>query len=101
MANELMVLEDLRVRVDVKTIRESGNSISSASGGTTITFAKTFAEIRSVQVTANGDGTEDLVCIYDLDQGAANPTTMDVYIFLSGVKVERNFSWFVEGIQGV
>lgn len=100
MSNELMTIENLRLRLDAKLITDSGSDTSSASGATTVTFNKTFADVISISVTPNAEADQALTAVYDFDD-VANPTSFDVYIYnISGVKVAKKFSWTARGILG-
>ena len=101
MANELLTITGIRVRIDIKTIRESGGGTSSATLPTTVTFTKTFADIRSIQVTAMPSTPGAYFAIVDFTD-VPNPTSFDVYIYDSaGTQVASDFTWTAEGIQGV
>lgn len=100
MANELLTIQHIRCRIDVKIIRDSGDGTSASSGGTTVTFNKNFADIRSIQVTPMPSSPGAYFGIVDFVD-TPNPTEFDVYIYDStGTQVASDFTWTAEGIQG-
>lgn len=103
MATAFSKFTTLRVKLDVKTKTERGmDEVTSASSGKTITFTKSFSDIRNVEVSAARDDTNQAIAVYDFVD-APNPTSMTVYIYATkgasaGTKITGNFSWSVEGV---
>lgn len=98
----LFTLENLKLTIDAKEIDESGIDTSLDSGATTITLTKSFASIKSIQVTPKPLTPALYYVSVDFDESVANPTDFDVYIYDDvGVQVAIPFSWQVRGVRGV
>ncbi len=94
----LVRVRTLSGQVSVKTITDegSGTANSADSGGTTVTFNKTFSDITSLTVTAKG--TSSTIAVYDFVD-APNPTEFSVYLFdKDGNRVSGDFSWNARGV---
>jgi hypothetical protein len=99
--DDLLEISSIRVLVNVKKISDSGRVTISSTGGTTVTFNKSFVDIDSIQVSAivSGTGFAPLTAIADfVDSG--NPTEMDVFLFNTETGVEQSsgvVGWDVTG----
>lgn len=98
----LALIERVRLRLDVKIKKDSGSEFHDHIAdptGTTVTFNRTFIDIRSILVTAAlGAGSTPITAVYDFVD-VPNPTEFKVLLFRTsdGVAVSGNFSWQVEG----
>lgn len=94
---------NLRVKLDVKLKTDEGmGTVTNASTGLVVTFNKTFADIRKINVTAAFDNTNGPLALYDFVD-APNPTQMTVHILATkgasaGNKITGSFSWDVKGV---
>ena len=92
----LFQISNLSLKLDRKIFRDGGMDTSAALGATTVTFNKTFADIREVQVTPIGTTAKQ--AIWDFAD-VPNPTGFDVYVFDStGTQIASDFSWSVSGV---
>lgn len=94
----LVKISDLRVRVDVKKITDeiSITASSGDSGGTTVSFNKSFVDVESIVVTPQG--TTAIIPVVDFTD-APNPTSFSVYLFdKDGVRVSGDCRAIVRGI---
>lgn len=109
MATDFLTITNVRVRLDVKVIRDSGfDSVSDAANGKVVTFNKSFADIRSINVTAANNGNFPVIAVYDFVD-IPNPENFRVYLLAAqdfasggisaGQRVTGSFSWNVEGIE--
>lgn len=89
---------NLRIRLDVKKAVDSGNVEITATGGTVVTFNKTFKDIDSITLTVL-DNTVPITAMYDFVD-APNPTDFTIYIFDSAGVETSGFtvSWKARGI---
>jgi len=96
--NDLLIINSQTLTSDLKIINETGNdSVLDAETGKLVTVTKTFIDIKSIIVTANG--TDARFAIYDYD-GISN-SNFTVYLFnSSGTKIIGDFSWSVQGLDG-
>lgn len=96
--DDLAELSQLNVQLSVKQITDEGNATANAadSGGTAVSFNKTFVAAESIVVTPHG--TTSIVPVIDFPSGA-NPTGFSVYLFDSttGARVSGPFSWTARG----
>jgi len=98
----LLKLNDLKVTIGLKTKRDSGNgtALAADSGGTTVTFYRTFKSVESIVVTALYDAaeTKGITAIYDF-AGTPDPTTFKVLLHsnLTGTRIDGDFSWVATG----
>jgi len=98
----LTIIERIRVRLDVKIKKDSGNGSHNHitdPTGTVVTFNRTFIDIRSITVTAAvGAGSIGITPVYDFVD-VPNPTSFKVLLFRTsdGAAISGNFSWKVEG----
>lgn len=103
MATEFTKITNIRLREDVKTIRDAGSgTVSTASTGVAVTFNKSFVDVRSITVTAAYNDTDAPAAMYDFVD-VPNPTGFTVYLYATkgasaGSKITGDFSWSVEGI---
>lgn len=99
MGNNFFTISSINVRLETKIIKDGGiDSVSSASSGKTVNFNKSFAEVREIQVTAEGNATTKRTAFYEF-AGGANPTSFKVFIIDDGGTFQTgNFSWHAEGI---
>ena len=84
------------LRLDRKIITDGGKGTTTASGALTVTFNKTFRDIRKliVQPWGTGERWEEI----DFDD-LPNPTDFDLRIYdENGTQIESAFSWSAEGI---
>jgi hypothetical protein len=96
--NDLLLIDSLSIRLDVKIKRDSETVTcnSGDSGGTTVTFAESFIDVRSITTTAQG--TTPAVCVVDFTD-APNPTDFKVLVFdLAGVRITRDVRWEASGV---
>lgn len=94
----IAMVSNVRLKVDVKIDTDQGRITANSgdSGGTTVTFNKEFADIKSITVSANS--TTDVKAIYDFTD-VPNPTSMKVLVFdTAGSRVTREVSWNVRGV---
>jgi hypothetical protein len=96
--NDLIKITALGFTVGVKEITERGtvDAVSTDSGGTTVTFAKTFYDVSSIQVSAGT--TNAYIPVYDFVD-VANPTSMKVLVFdrATGNRVSCPVSYIITG----
>ncbi len=98
----LVKFNDLKVTVGLKTKRDSGNgtALAADSGGTTVTFYRTFKSVESIVVTALYDAaeTKGITAIYDF-AGTPDPTSFKVLLYsnLTGSRIDGDFSWVATG----
>ena len=93
---DLLRINSLRLKLDVKLKTDAGGGTASASGGTQVDFNLQFVDISSIQVTASG--TSSVIAVYDFID-LPNPTNFDVRLFdSSGTQVAGDFSWNVRGV---
>lgn len=84
------------LRLDRKIITDGGKGTSLASGALTVTFNKTFRDIRKLIVQPFGTGVrwEEI----DFDD-VPNPTDFDLRIYDdTGTQIASSFTWSAEGI---
>lgn len=93
------IISEIRLRLDSKIIKDSGfDTVSVAATGKVVLFNKAFIDIRSIVVSARGDGSALITPIYDFTD-TPNPTQFTVYLLNSaGTKITGDFSWHAEGI---
>ena len=84
------------LRLDAKLKEDGGMAtITNANDGVAVTFAKTFADITSISVSAAG--TTASIAIYDFTD-SPNPTGFTAYLFnTSGTKITGTVSWTAKG----
>lgn len=98
----LVQIEAIRLKMDVKIKKDSGNVYHDHVAnptGTTVTFEQSFIDIRSITVTAKaGPGLVPYLAIYDFVD-TPNPTEFKVLVFdlLTGAAVSGQVSWQAEG----
>lgn len=99
---DFLTLTDLRVRLSVKTIKDSGSdTVSSAATGLTVNFNKEFMDVRSITVTGAYNSSYPVTAVYDYNGASAPPDQfMQVYLYRTdtGAKITGSFSWKVEGV---
>lgn len=99
---DVVSLEEVRVRLDVKEIDDGGIAQANASdvSGTHVNFNKDFVDIRNLTVTPIGrDGSNLPYQSAYVFSDVPNPTGFDVFIWDSaGVRATANFSWHAKGV---
>jgi hypothetical protein len=109
MPTDFLTITNVRVRLDVKVISDSGfDSVAVAASGKVVTFNKSFADIRSLSVTAANNGNYPVIAVYDFVD-IPNPQNFTVFLLAAqdfaaggitaGQKVTGAFSWQAEGIE--
>jgi hypothetical protein len=96
-----VVVTEVTLSVQVKEITDSGTSsvLAADSGGTTISFTKSFLDVSAIVVTPQG--TTELKPVVDFTD-TANPTTFKVLLFNSaGARANGDVRWNVRGVQAV
>lgn len=96
--NDILVLNSLVVRLDAKIRNDSGTGVANSAdtGGTTVNFNLSFADIQSITLTPSG--TSAVFAVYDFVD-TPNPTSFKALLFdASGTRVSGNFSWTARGI---
>lgn len=91
-------LFNLSIRLDIKEISDSGSIAANSgdAGGTTVTFNKTFRDIRSIVATVNT--TVQRTVIVDFTD-APNPTTFKVLVYdNAGVRQSETVYWIARGV---
>lgn len=89
-----------RVRLDVKELNDSGQgTVSVANDGATVSFTKTFVDIKGITVTAKYNASYPVLAVYDYED-VPDPTEFTVYIYRTdtGVRVTGDFRWSARGI---
>lgn len=89
-----------RVRLDVKELKDSGQGeVTNATSGETVTFNKTFVEIKGIVVTARYNASYPVFAVYDYED-VPDPTEFTVYIYRTdtGVRTTGEFRWEATGI---
>lgn len=103
MATALSKVSNIRLKLDVKRIRDAGNGeITNASTGLVVTFNKPFVAVNSITVTPARDDANVPTEAYDFTS-VPNPTGFTVYLYATtgasaGTKITGFFSWNAEGI---
>lgn len=93
--NDLVRINNLNLRVDVKRITDDGKDVSLAVGAKTVLFNQSFIDVNSIQVTPNS--SLQLTATVDFND-IPNPTSFDVYIYdVSGTQVANDFFWTARG----
>jgi hypothetical protein len=95
--NDLLLLTGLNTRMDAKLINDAGNgtAVSTDSGGTTVTFTRSFARVTSISVTPAS--TSAVLATYSFTD-VANPTSFKVLLWnTSGARLSGSFSWTAKG----
>jgi hypothetical protein len=103
MATELAKITNIRLKLDVKNLRDAGGgTVSNATTGAAVTFNKSFKDIRSIVVTAARNDTDMPTGVYDFTD-VPNPTGFTVFLYATkganaGNRITGDFSWSAEGI---
>ncbi|RLB61668.1 MAG: hypothetical protein DRH08_13580 [Deltaproteobacteria bacterium] len=97
----LVQIENIRLRLDVKIKKDSGNLSASSGdvGGTQVSFAQNFIDVRSILLTPKFNVTNGaMTAIYDFVD-IPNPTEFFVYLYRTsdGLRVSGEVSWQAEG----
>lgn len=96
--DDLAEISQLNVQLSVKQITDEGNAIANASdsGGTAVTFNKTFVAAESIVVTPHANYS--ITAAIDFPN-TPNPTGFSVYLFnsITGARVSETFSWTARG----
>ena len=99
----LATASNLNLKISTESKTETGSdSVTNATSGKTITFTKTFADIRSIIVTAARNDTDMPTAVYDFVD-APNPTSFTVFLYATrgtnaGNRITGSFSWSAEGV---
>jgi len=97
--DDLLELQSLEVRLDVKRKGDSGTGVANAAdpSGTVVLFNRVFIDVDSITVTPQGPGAA--IAVYDFVD-APNPTQFSVYLYdrATGARLSGNFSWLAEGL---
>ena len=96
--NDLLQLNGLNIRLDSKLLNDSGNgtAVSTDSGGTVVSFNKSFVDVSSISVTPLA--TTSVTAVYDFAD-TPNPTSFKVLLFnSSGTRINGAFSWSARGV---
>jgi hypothetical protein len=91
-------LSSLNVRIDLKEISESGVATcnSGDSGGTTVTFLRTFIDVDSITVTPRS--TTACYAVVDFTD-TPNPTSFKILVFdINGNRVTKDVGWSATGV---
>jgi hypothetical protein len=103
MATDLAKVSNIRVKLDVKRIRDAGNGeVTNASLGCVVTFNKDFVDVNSIVISPARDDTNAPTHAYDFTD-VPNPTSFTVFLYATkgasaGNKITGFFSWSAEGI---
>lgn len=93
-----LVLDNIRVKVDVKISRDRGSGTSSASGPVTVNFNKTFADIRNLDVFPIQNSGAKIYRVIDFVD-APDPTSFNVEFYNSaGTRLALDFGWEASGV---
>lgn len=92
---DILRINSIRLRLDVKLKTDQGRFTTDASGKTTVFFNRDFVDIQSITVSPSGTG--NLTAYYDFTD-VPNPTSFDAYIRDDGVLVAGEGSWNVRGV---
>ena len=95
---DLLQVVEAAIQVDVKLKTDEGRATAASGdvGGTTVTFNRTFADIRSIVVTPLS--TTAVTAVYDFVD-TPSPTSFDVYLYdNSGTRLSGDFSWTARGV---
>lgn len=95
------VVTDVNANVQVKEVTDSGtNAVNSGdSGGTTISFSRSFLDVSAIVVTPQG--TTELKPVVDFTD-APNPTSFKVLLFnAAGSRASGTVRWTARGVQAV
>lgn len=94
----LVKISAVRITVDVKTVRDRGDSSSSAVAPVTVNFNKIFADVISIDVFPVQNSSQKIYRVIDFDD-TPDPSSFDVTFFDdSGTQLALDFGWTVEGI---
>lgn len=96
--NDLLRLNGLNVRFDVKFKNDSGTGAAVAGdvGGTVVPFNVSFVDVSSISVTPLS--TTPVIAVYDFVD-TPNPTSFKVLLFnTAGTRVSGSFSWTAKGV---
>jgi len=92
----LLILEGLRLRLDVKLKTDAGRVSIDSSGTATVDFNIPFVDVQSIQVSTNST-TNDVVTYGFLD--VPNPLDFEIYLFdNAGNPKAGEVSWNVRGV---
>lgn len=103
MQTDLTRITNIRLKLDVKNIRDSGNgTITVAEDGAYIAFNKSFRSVRSITVSPARNDVDKPIEAYDF-VSIPNPSGFTVYLYATdgvnvGEKITGDFSWSAEGI---
>lgn len=95
-------VSEVRVVVSIKELRDGGTGYANSgdTGGTTVTFNKTFVDIDGINVTAahQAGETKGITAVYNFTD-SPNPTSFTVLLFSNntGSRINGDFSWSAKG----
>jgi len=99
---DILSLEDIRVRLDVKEIDDGGMMTANASdpSGTHVNFNKVFVDVRDLVLSPMGRDAFNLPFQYAvIFVDAPNPTGFEVFVWDSaGVRASPTCSWRAKGV---
>jgi len=96
---DLLRINSLRLRLDVKLKTDAGNGSVTSSGGTSVDFNVDFVDVSSIQVTPIGSAAVSTAVTDFVD--VPNPTSFTVRLFNSSTGAELSsgdFSWNARGV---
>lgn len=91
-------LSGLTLRIDLKQVTDSGVATCNAgdSGGTTVTFNRSFIDVDSIVVTPRS--TSACIAVVDFTD-TANPTSFKILVFdTAGSRVTKDVGWEARGV---
>ena len=97
--NDLLVVNNLNLRLDSKLKTDAGSGTASATdaSGTTVNFGTSFIDVQSITVTAAGT-TSPLIPVYNFVD-TPYPSGFKVLLFTpSGARANGDFSWTARGV---
>ena len=95
---DLLIISAMVTTVDVKTVRDRGSGVSSATVPVTVSFNKIFADIISLDVFPIQNTGQKIYRVIDFVD-TPDPTDFEVMFFdNSGTQLALNFGWMAEGI---
>lgn len=96
--NDLLLLTGLNTRFDARLSNDGGNgtATSTDSGGTTVSFTRSFSRVTSISVTPAS--TSAVFATYSFTD-VVNPTSFKVLLWdTSGARLSGSFSWAAKGV---
>ena len=96
--NDLLLVTGLNIRFDTKLITDSGaaSAVSTDSGGTLVSFNKSFTRVTSIVATVNATSVRFATCNFT---DIANPSTFRVLVFdVNGTRQSNTIYWQARGV---